>query len=374
MRFRSLAIAVFASGCALVDAAGEAHGPGASGGYKDPINLPATANPRSAAIAELDGLPGPDIAVVRDDGSVQFFLQMDTSGQFQMMPPAQGLIGYSTIIAANLDGDSAFSELVAAGPGKLDVIVHDVTQPGMIRKVSLGVGPGFAPKAIAAAGVDPPSAIIVAADASSQQVLVFFDPLAGQSPMVFPSDSIANDVAIADVDGSMPGQEVIVSHANHVTTLSQAMSRLDKDLVPGTQARFLAVGGFGGGPGPDVAYQSLSQGPGEIGFMFGSPSGLVPQTTFTGQGTSGDALLGADIDGDGASDLVSVFTDLSGKRILKFFVRIPGAPAPLQFAESALTVQARALSIATGDLNLDGRADFVLVPAMVGGVDVLESN
>jgi len=69
-----------------------------------------------------------------------------------------------------------------------------------------------------------------------------------------------------------------------------------------------------------------------------------------------------------------VFTDLSGKRILKFFVRIPGAPAPLQFAESALTVQARALSIATGDLNLDGRADFVLVPAMVGGVDVLESN
>ena len=375
MHFRSLALVVFASGCALVDASGKEHGPGAANSYKDPISLPASANPRSAAIAELDGAPGPDVAVVREDGSVQFFLQMGVTGQFQMVPPPQGLAGYTTILSANLDMDDGFSELVAAGPGKLDVIVHDVGQPDMLRKISLVVPSGFMPRAIAASGVDPASSLLVAADATSRQVFVFRNPLGAPSPMIFMADDIANDVAIADVDASMPGPEVIVSHANHITTVSASLARFDKDLVPGTQARFLALGDFGGGPAPDVAYQALSQGPGEIGFMFGSPSGLVPQTTFTGQGTAGDALLGADVDGDGVSDLVSVFTETSsGKRMLEFFVRDPGNPMPLQFRESTLTVQARALTIATGDLNLDGRADFVLVPARLNGVDVIESN
>jgi len=69
-----------------------------------------------------------------------------------------------------------------------------------------------------------------------------------------------------------------------------------------------------------------------------------------------------------------VFTDNTGPRQLKFFVRAAADPNPLQFRESTLTVEARALSITAGDVNGDGRADFVLVPAMSGGVDVLESN
>jgi hypothetical protein len=368
MYFRSALIAAAATGCALIDAAGDLKP--VAGEYHHE-NIGATASPRMAVAADLDGMGLLDVVVLDDSGAIQTAISDGNPG-FYLVTPTQ-LRGYTSIAAVQLF-DSPFFDIIAAGPNKLDILTSLGT--GQLRATSLTVPAGFMPGKIAAGRIlgQMQQPAIAIASASSPQLFVFTTPVTAPALKTIALHTQATDLAIGDIDTSNPGDELIVADDQLAIYTGPNADRKDEPLRGSTgRASHIAIGKLGGGDEVDVAYMHIFQGPAEIDLIDGSPTGLFdPGLPGLAPGVVGDSLLALDLDGDQLTDLATIFTDNSGKHRLVMLRNAGNGSNAFVVTELGVTGAPQAIS--AGDLDGDGSADFMLVPGAGGGVDLLLSH
>jgi len=372
MRFLSVALAILVPGCALIDAAGDSQGAGIS--YTK-SNIPdTTAMPRAAVVAELDGIPGLDVVVLAEGGDV---IACTNVGAASFAVKNTSFSPYTTIGAFDLDADGK-TEVIAAGPGVLDVLVPNMTAGGLSRidLVAMTLDGTHTPRTLAAgqfANGSTTRSLVISYDTPEIQVIA--NPLGAPGPAptfttIF-ANMAPNDLVVGDVNDTEAGQELVIANGVEITTFAgPAFTRTEQSVGTG-QATALAIGDFGSSAQLDVAWLHLAAGPGEIGMFYGSPTGLFDDGTRFGPGTVGDDLAADDFDGDGRLDLATLFTDDGGVRTIRIFLH---TAAEGVFDQVEVAVDGSPTSFSTGDLDGDGKADFVLTPAKLGGVDLLLSR
>jgi hypothetical protein len=368
MRFLS-ALVILSSGCALIDAAGD----GGGGLTHRKANIPnTTAAPRASAIANLDGMLGPDVVVVDETGRLIGCPSQSEPGTFDQHVTT--FTGYTTVTALDLDGDGT-TEVLAAGPGVLDVLVPDTSPEGFkrIALTAMTLDGTHTPRTLTAGNVPNGSVSrsVVISYADSPEVRVIANPLASATFTSLTMTMPPADLVVADVSSGVPGDELVVSDQLAVAQFSgPALDRSDQTVGNGSAQAF-AIGEFGGGPEADVAYLRLSEGPGDIGILGGSPTGLFDPGTHFGSGTAGDDLASGDFNGDGQDDLAVLYTENAGSRRIRLFL---GTASASTFGQDELVLDGHPTSFAVGDLDGDGISDFVLTPGSAGGVDLLLSH
>lgn len=369
MSFRNLLIVTLVPGCALIDAAGKAQ-PATGGAHLE--NLAMGASPKQALPANLDGMFGTDVVVLDEGGGLQTALSQD--GGMYKLTAMPLFTGYTSLAVADL-GETPLSEVIAAGPGKLDM--YRSMQDGFLARFPITVPGSFMPGKIAVGTILGNAAPVIAvASANSGQVFVFSNPL-GNATMATVSVGTMppDDIACADVDSSAPGDELVVAEDQAIVAFSgPTMTRKDQPLRMGNgRATHIAAGHMRQGTEADVAYMHIFQGPAEVDVLFGSPTGLFDGTGGFASGVVGDDLIAADIDGDGTTDLATIFSDNTGKRhVVTLHAQNNGSG--IGFTQNDFTVGGNPQRLGVADLDGDGFADYMLAPGASGGIDLLLSR
>jgi hypothetical protein len=176
-------------------------------------------------------------------------------------------------------------------------------------------------------------------------------------------------VAIADLNGD--GKADLVATASGVSVYLQDPTLPGSFLGPanyaaGAQPIFIAVQDLNGDGRPDLAIANLGTpedgSTASLSVLLQSPSGagvFLPATNYT-TGVRSDAVVAADLNGDGKADIVVANSgDLSGSSV-SVFLQDPLAPGTFQpatnYAGSGVISW-----VAVGDMNGDNQPDLVIV-------------
>lgn len=177
-------------------------------------------------------------------------------------------------------------------------------------------------------------------------------------------------VAVYAVDKELKARVTVISDRPDVTVLS--LGPAQGPIISGLEPRPLSDGGV-------YAMAVAAQGESEVHVVaLGCETGcsnplsevqvkLLSSVSVAHLGTVGESALLADIDGDGTADLlVSVRTPSEDYILAMAKGRGAGqfAKASLRFASRQLCPEDECWPVALGDLDMDGRADFVFPTAI----------
>lgn len=366
---RSLSLLALLSGCALVDATGDAdqafalsYTPATINGFNNP--------PLRALVYDGDGNRGPDLAILGGDRELYIALTQSVDPtQIQLerrsIGPTTG--PYDAIAVGDLDG-VAPDEVAAAGIDRLDVFTRDSAAP-----VGAGVVvPGARPITLAI-GTFPflanPGHALALGYSDANLVKVVANTLGSPATRTITLENPPVSLTIANTDSRSDVPELLIAEQHDLIEAVEQGSDFASNMhtLNGTQFTLLASGQLGGDEAEDLAF---GRGEGGVGIAFGRATGLDE----TIAAVLGDAALQAraievgDLDGDLRDDLVVLTA--SDPPVLHLFRQVASG----QFAEQVVAVEGVPTSLSIGDLDGDGRADLVLVPGHDGGVDLLLSN
>jgi hypothetical protein len=311
------------------------HNAGAAGGFAAETKVAAGVEPLYLASADLDGDGLPDVVSADFDGAALhvFLNSVAQPGQWAM-PLVLPAAGASQVAIGDLNGDGK-PDLVAADFA-VDVFLQDPASPGhFLAPTGLNAG-GANWVAIGDLNHDGlPDVVVTDATgvkffqhATDPNSATFLAPVTvfTQTPNV--AFSGANYVAIADVNGDGYADLVVTDPGPYGPTPPTVNVLLQNPAVPGT---FLAPASY-----------------------------PVPQ------GRVAQAIIVADVDGDGLPDIL--YGDSKGVSVL-----LQSAAAPGTFA-AATTYAAPlgAFELGVADVDGDGLVDIVVtnstMPTLSGGV------
>ena len=356
------------------------------------------ASPVADATADVNGDGKRDLLVVNDDGTISVLLNAiapgDTVPSFAPQQEFATGINPTSIVAADFNGD-----------GKPDVAVVNFTSTtiSMLRNTTApgAATPSFAAQQTFATGAQPYS--IAAADVSgdgkidlfvtnlvdnSVSVLLNSTSAPGAAPdfgtqQVFATGSVPNSVTTADINGDGKPDLVAANRGGVSVMLNISVPGAatpsfasQEVFAAGGLPQFVAAADINGDGKPDLIVANYDNDNVSVLLDTTPPGANTPtfavQKTFA-TGASPASVAATDIDGDGKPDLVvsNVFGD--SVSVLRN-TTTPGAATPDFAAQQTFAVGSRPCSIATSDINGDGKPDLIVANAFSDNVSVLSNT
>ncbi|MBI3846339.1 MAG: VCBS repeat-containing protein [Planctomycetes bacterium] len=348
------------------------------GTFGVPSVRPVGAFPRSVTVADLDGDGDLDVAAACLTGMSLAILYQESPGVFSAQPllvtgMTQPMTQPRNVAAADLDGDG-FVDLVATDPDRGGLSLYLQRRPGAFDAPPKILGDDAitdSPNALATGDLDGDGDTDLVASSSVQGGgLAIFTQV---TPGKFDTRSVVlhgaagdllSGVAMADVDGD--GDLDLVGtggeRSSHLLLWTQESGAFQRVPI------MVPAGASGDAPGPKGVAIGDVDGDGRLDLVsanFDGNSVTVlygdASRTFTRTAIVEDAKLEspvsvalADLDGDGRADVMSAdsqsgnvgifYFDSAGTERQRVFLPLPNGAGPL--------------SVATGDLDGDGRLDI----------------
>lgn len=353
---RSLSLLLL-SGCALIDAAGEAperleFRKSNIGGF--------SMSPRFAVVADLDRQLGPDIVVLGGNGDLLTALHDGQSYDISVVDPGP----YNAIGVGELDGVEPV-EMIAVAPDRLDLFGGQTKS----LDVALGTPTAVTSGTFSSFGVPGGAVIISYLESPMVQIIAnpFVDPVV---PRVITASEPPIAVLVGDTRVNGVGQdEVLVVEQSSVIEAEAAggdFTTFGRSFA-GVTISHAVVGDFVADGSDDLAYRRQ----GGIAIASGSPSGIVEGATeplFAAE-LSIKALRAGFFNRDNQLDLAALAV-VNGELALHLFLRGQGET----FEERVIPIDGAPFTFTVGDLDEDGVDDFLLTPGKEGGIDLLLSR
>ena len=339
------------------------------GSFQTALLVPACDGPFAVGVGEFTGDVTPDLVVgcsgTPATGGALVVLRGNGQGGFVPEAPNPTDHGEKAIAVGDFDGDS-----------RLDVVVTNFQIA--TTRIFFGKGDGtFSGSNVFAVDAQPSAAavghldgdgfldLVVASFPGSVRVFLGSGDGRFRSELVIDTATVAlgiNSVAIADVDGDAAADLVLAGGNTRSTAVLLGAgdgtfpTRLG--LPAGNGTRAVAVGELDGDALPDILALNrfgedvtvlLGRGAlPPVSFSFGAPA-LVPSVG------SPASVAAADVDLDGATDLLVPDAQTNQVGVLL------GLGDGAFESAASLQVGSSPVAIATGDLNDDGRVDFITI-------------
>jgi FG-GAP-like repeat/FG-GAP repeat len=307
----------------------------------------------------------------------------------------------NSIAVADVNGDGVPDLLVATtsdqgnptNPGFANVILGVKASPGTYQKGTQYSTSSDNPSSIAVADLTGSGSLdLVIASFSSGSVSIFMHgstPGSYMPAVTVTTGGLPNQVVIADVNGDGHPDLVLAdsSASGNAIVVLQDPANPGRFLAPtllstgSTSATSVAVADLNGDGKPDVV-AATSDANGDNGAVYvfyqsaTSPGTFLAASVFPA-GAQPQSVRIADLNRDGLPDLAvaNLGPGLDGTGSAGVSVLLQDAAHPGSFlAPVTYATQARAIDVAVGDLNGDGKPDLVVAnlgPAPTGSVSVL---
>lgn len=373
MRFLSLIL----SGCALVDASGDAK----DGGLGNPALfdrgvVPGGGGATEVRLGQFDGTP--DLDVTWLFGSTVTISKNMGAGVFAE-PMTTGVTGYQRLAVGELSADGEL-ELVVASDTLLDVYSGNGTGGfDLVKQLGSFALPGPTQVVVGSFPMlesQPSRRGIAIAYSGVNHVRVISDVFeASPVSIMLPLPNEADDVIVANVAGS-PGDEVVVSTLGQNQLLEFSIANppppaTSRTLPNGAQAHVMATGELGSGTAEiDVAYTAISTGPSSLGVRLGSATGLETNGPVFGVNLDSLDVGVGDVDGDGRDDVIALVRTQNGHQLHVF----PRSAVDDFSTSIVVALTGSPNHLVVGNLNGDNKADVLVYPNSESGIDVLLSR
>jgi hypothetical protein len=359
----------------------------------------AGSGPRSVAAADVNGDGRPDLLVANDgSNNVSVLLNQTAPGagapSFAAASNFGTALGPTSVAAADVNGDGRPDLLVANFfPDTVSVLLN-TTAPGAgvpSFAAATNFGTGLNPASVAAAdlnGDGRPDLLVADGGSGSVSVLLNTTAPGAGTPSFAPATGFGagvepDTVAAEDVNGD-GRPDLLVANFSSAT-----VSVLLNTTAPGAGGPSFAAGtNFGTGLNPasvavadvngdgrpDLLVANRSSNNASVLLNTTSPFGRAA-ITFTGPtnfgvGTSPRSVATADVNGDGKPDLlVAAFVSNTVSVLLN--QTAPGATVPSFGAAANFGAGTRPDSVAAADVNGDGRPDLLVANFFSDNVSVL---
>ena len=371
------------------------------------FNLSTPSGPVQTVIADLDGDGQPDLIVLEGNNgnTISIFRNISTNGILSASSFAPRIDLPTTgsnpgrLAVADVDGDGKLDIIVTDDAANLVSVYHNHGTPGNINTnsfdapVNFAVGAGSFSVAVADLDGDGKPEIVTGNDSDGTVSILHNTSIVGSittnsfAPRVdFPLGPGCQSVAICDLNGD--GQPDVVGVDNDGTlailqNLGSPGSITNNSFGPPIYLSMPAGGvsvtivDLDGDGNPDLAVTSYLPQTLSIFRNLGAGGNLTtnsfaPRVDF-GLDGRGHTIAVGDLDGDGKPDL-AVDTELNSLVSLFDNLSTPGS-----FTSSSLAPQVElstgwnAWGISVGDLDGDGRPDFVFANSYDGNLQIYQN-
>ena len=343
--------------------------------------------PVSVAVGDLNGDGRPDLAIA-DNGASIVSVLLDTTAPGATTPSFSAKKDFATgsapssVALGDLNGDGRPDLVVTNNQSNTVSVLLDTTAPGATT-------PSFATKVDFATGATPsfvaigdlngdgmPDVVVADAILGAGTISVLFNTTApGATTPTFASKvDIATgsepvSLALGDLNGdgrldvavANEGSSTVSVLINTTSPGASTPSFATKvDLA--TSTRFVAFGDLNGDGVPDLAVANASSNTVSVFFNTTAPEATTASFSSSvafSTGVEPFSIAVVDLDGDGRRDLAIANEDGGGVSVL-LNTGAPGATTPSFATQVALGAGSGPESIATCDLNGDGRPDLVV--------------
>jgi hypothetical protein len=334
------------------------------GTFQNAVSYAAGQAPADVAVADFDGDGRPDLAVANDltSGPGTVSILHNTGGSFS--PPVAVVVGQlpTFVTAADLNLD-----------GRVDLIVGGYLEVHVLRGVGNGtfqaastVEAGLAPTAVAAADfngdgrpdlavADDGIAVITGKGEGTFATAPAYGVGASPPAVVVGDFNRDGTLDLAAPHATGPNGRVRI-----LLGTGTGKFRLSRDIPVGKGPTAAVAADLNGDSAPDLAVANGSDDTVSVLLNNGGGFFFAPQTFAAG--TRPVSLAAADFDGDGVPDLAVVNGVVGTGTIRVLLGHGDGTFGPAQ----VYTVGKEPTSVATADLNGDGRPDLAVANADSG--------